>query len=126
MHRDALEANVWGLHVMFIDKSSLLIAAPRDDFQRFMQLRSVISSTIIYRYEQFNIHDCRNYLIPKYFPKNCSIVQTDEIGNCHVLNISLGAKTSIKPQLHTLNYLLYTGSVNKALERKKRQQEVIK
>lgn len=74
---------------MLIDKSSLLIAAPRDDFQWFMQLRSVISSTVIYGYEQFNIHDSRNCLGPRHFLKSFPVVvQMDEIGSRHVLNIS--------------------------------------
>jgi hypothetical protein len=49
MYRDALEASVWGLHVMLIDKSSLLIAAaaPRDDFQRLIKWRPITQHDII-------------------------------------------------------------------------------
>lgn len=41
MDGDALKATVWGQHVMLIDKSSLLIAAPRDNFQRFEHRRRI-------------------------------------------------------------------------------------
>lgn len=47
MNSDALEASVWGLHVMLIDKSSLLIAAPRDDFHRLVLWRRITQDEII-------------------------------------------------------------------------------
>lgn len=49
MNPDALEASVWGLHVMLIDKSSLLIAAPRDDFQRLVLWGRITQDEIIER-----------------------------------------------------------------------------
>lgn len=47
MNPDAIEASVWGLHVMLIDKSSLLIAAPRDDFHRLDKWRRITQDEII-------------------------------------------------------------------------------
>jgi hypothetical protein len=47
MNADAIKASVWGLHVMLIDKSFLLIAAPRDDFHRLAEWRRITQDEII-------------------------------------------------------------------------------